>query len=142
MAAPMAWGDADSAPFWAAAAEGKLIFQRCLSCGEAQFYPRPHCARCHGNKLRFETSSGRGTIHTFTIVHRAPTAAFKARVPYVIALVDLEEGFRLMVNLPGAEATAAAIGQAVRIVFPLVPEGSPPLPQAELVPGPGVGAQE
>lgn len=124
--------NADSAPFWSAAAEGRLVFQRCTRCARTQFPPRMRCLGC-GGALRWEESGRRGVIHSFTVVHRAPNEAFRARVPYVIALVDLAEGPRLMLNvLDGADDPALAIGAAVRVVFGPVDEAGVRLPQAAL----------
>ena len=108
---------AETRLFWARCAEGVLAYQRCTSCGRAQFYPRAVCTRCQSDDLAWEEASGRGTIYSFTVVHRAPTPAFRPDVPYVIALVDLEEGVRIMANLLGAPPEAVAIGMAVRVVF-------------------------
>lgn len=124
---------ADSAPFWAAAAEDRLLFQRCEACANAQFPPRPRCLAC-GGAVRWEESCKRGVIHSYTVVHRAPNAGFKAKVPYVIALVDLEEGPRLMLNvLDGADSAALAIGASIRVAFTAMEApGVGKLPQAVL----------
>ncbi|MEC9347626.1 MAG: Zn-ribbon domain-containing OB-fold protein [Pseudomonadota bacterium] len=109
--------NADSQAFWAAAAEGRLELQRCATCGTAQFYPRPHCAECGSGAVEPFTASGRGTVFTFTVNYRAPTPAFGADGPYVIALVDLEEGPRMMVNILDVDPAGVRIGMAVQIVF-------------------------
>ena len=125
--------NADSAPFWAATAEDRLLFQRCANCARAHFPPRAQCLAC-GGPLQWEASSKRGVIHSFTIVQRAPTAAFKARVPYVIALVDLAEGPRLMLNVrDGANEPRLGIGAPVRVVFEETEDAGRKLPQAVLV---------
>lgn len=129
MSKPLPRPTVETQPFWQAAAEGRLIFQSCTACGHAQFPPSSRCARCQNDTLQWRESARSGRLHTFTIVHRAPTAAFKADVPYVIALVDLDEGFRLMTNLRGAVADAVAIGDRVHIEFEQT-EGPWPLPQA------------
>ncbi len=121
----------ETQPFWDACNRRELVYQRCRGCGAVQFYPRAHCARCHTTDLAWETASGQGTIYSFTVVHRAPTAAFKPEVPYILALVDMAEGFRMMVNLPGTPPEQVAIGQPIRIVFQPTESGQL-LPQAEL----------
>ena len=128
--------NADSAPFWAAAAEQRLLFQRCEDCGKAQFPPRPRCLAC-GGALRWEESCKRGVIHSYTVVQRAPNAEFRAKVPYVLALIELEEGPRLMLNvldkLDGADGPALQIGASVRVVFQAMDcQGGGKLPQAVL----------
>lgn len=129
-AKPRPHPNADSLPFWEGCARGELRYQHCTSCDRAQFPPRAFCARCQGPSLEWRQSARQGSIHTFTVVQRAPSAAFKGDVPYVIVLVDLDEGFRLMMNLRGAGAEAAKIGQRVRVVFEHA-AGDYPLPQAE-----------
>lgn len=109
--------NADTKPFWEACNDGKLLFQRCNSCGEPQFYPRAVCTKCESRDLAWQESDGRGTVHTFTIVQRAPSAAFKADGPYVLALIDLDEGFRMMVNIVDCDPGAVSIGAPVEIAF-------------------------
>jgi len=75
------------------------------------------CARCGGRALDWRRSAGRGVVHAVSVVHRAPSPAFKADVPYAIALVDLDEGFRMMANIVGADPARVAIGDRVRLVF-------------------------
>ncbi|MBR0681544.1 Zn-ribbon domain-containing OB-fold protein [Roseomonas eburnea] len=117
--------NADTASFWEGCAQGELRLQRCLSCGAAQFPPRALCARCHAPSPAWEKASGRGRIVSHTRVHRPPSPAFKAEVPYVVALVALEEGPRIMVNLRGTAADDPQIDDAVCIGFdpPAGPNG-------------------
>ena len=122
---------AETRPFWDACKRGELLFQRCAGCGRVQFYPRGHCTACQSHELAWERSAGQGTIYSYTVVHRAPTEAFRAEVPYVLALVDMAEGFRIMTNVRGAAPDAVAIGRPVRIVFEPT-AGGEALPQAEL----------
>lgn len=114
---PLPRPNADTQPFWDAAAQGRLVYQFCPSCRKAQFYPRSICLACQGGTLEWCESRGEGTIATFTEVMRAPTAAFKAMAPYVIALVDLDEGFRMMVNIVEGDRAKIAIGARTRTVF-------------------------
>lgn len=127
---PIAISHADTAPFWRGTAHGELLYQRCRACERTQFPPRQHCAHCQAGEPEWLRSAGRGAVHTFTVVHRAPTAAFKDEVPYVIALVDLDEGFRMMMNVLGCPPEAVEIGARVRVVFR--PHGEAMLPQAEI----------
>lgn len=117
MGIPLPRPNADTQPFWDAAAEGRLLYQHCGDCNRAQFYPRSHCAACHGSDLEWRTSKGEGAIVSFTEVLRAPTPAFKDMVPYIIALVDLDEGFRMMVNIVEGHREKLAIGARTRTVF-------------------------
>ena len=81
------------------------------------FYPRVVCTRCLSEDLDWRDASGRGRIHAVTTCHRAPDQAFRAEVPYVIALVDLEEGPRMMSNVTDCAPDAAVIGAEVEIWF-------------------------
>ena len=108
---------AETRPYWEGCAAGELRYQWCAACRRAQFYPRVACARCGGRALEWRRSAGRGVVHAVTVVHRAPSAAFRADVPYTIALVDLDEGFRMMANVVGTAPETVAIGDRVRLVF-------------------------
>jgi len=107
----------DSEGFWAACNAEHLTFQRCGDCGSAQNYPRSLCSACGGRELSEETASGLGTVFTFTVNHRGPTPAFAADAPYVIALIDLDEGPRLMMNVLGCDPADVHIDMRVRIGF-------------------------
>lgn len=119
----------ETRPFWDGCRDGKLRYQTCADCGAVQRIPRSVCTHCHGLRLDWNESAGLGTVLSHTTVHRAPTPAFKTETPYVIALVDLDEGFRLMVNTRGGANPPLAIGQRVRIGFE--PRGDYLLPIAE-----------
>lgn len=107
----------DTASFWARCNEGVLSFQRCTGCGQAQFYPGTICRSCQCDTLEWEDAAGHGELHSFTIVHRAPTPAFRGDVPYIVALVDMAEGFRMMANVVEAGPDEMRIGLPVRVVF-------------------------
>ncbi|ODT38279.1 MAG: hypothetical protein ABS55_01070 [Lautropia sp. SCN 70-15] len=107
----------DSAPYWNAAREGKLLVRKCRACGEFHFMPRYLCPKCWSHDLDWVEATGKGVVHSFSIVRRAPAAAFGDRVPYVVALIDLEEGPRMMANVVGEGALDTRIGDEVRVVF-------------------------
>jgi len=117
VAKPLPVPNADTKPFWEGCARGELQYQFCTDCAKPQFYPRAHCVNCQGTALGWRRSAGAGTVYSHTTVRRAPTPAFKAMVPYVIALVDLDEGFRMMLNVLDCDPAAVAIGTRVRVVF-------------------------
>jgi len=118
----------ETAPFWEGCNQGEVRYQRCERCAEVQLIPRALCSRCHATALTWHRAAGAGTVATFTVVKRAP-GPFRDRAPYVIALVDMDERFRLMVNLHGAQDVA--IGSRVRIVFRK--DRTQALPEAEVV---------
>jgi uncharacterized OB-fold protein len=118
---------AETRPFWDGCAAGELRYQACRECGRVQFYPRALCAGCGGVALEWRRSRGEGTVYAVTVVHRAPSAAFRADVPYAVALVDLDEGFRMLANVVGGAPADVAIGDRVRVAFE--PRGAVTLPQ-------------
>ncbi len=107
----------ETAEYWDACARHELLIQRCLACGMHQFYPRLFCAACSASTLEWARASGRGTIKSFTIVRRAVSAAYAADVPYVVALIVLEEGPTMMSNVVGCDVGEVRIGQPVQVVF-------------------------
>ncbi len=109
--------DADSKRFWEGVREGRLLFQKCGSCGAVQFPPRYHCATCWSEELGWIESTGKGTIESFTIVHRAPTPAFGEKVPYVVAAIVVDEGPRMIAGILGEDALDIRIGDSVKVEF-------------------------
>ena len=99
--------------FWSGCNESELRFQRCADCKHAQFFPRSHCLNCNNDRVEWHTSKGIGTIYSITRVERAPTDEFRALATYAIALVDLDEGVRIMAHAN----LALKIGDAVRVTF-------------------------
>lgn len=105
--------------YWEKAKQHELWLRKCNGCQRAYFYPRDICPTCFSRDTGWIKASGKGTLHTFAIVHRAPTPAFKGDVPYVVAFVDLEEGPRMPTNLVGVEPDPSKIrvGMPVEVVF-------------------------
>ncbi|GAA1164863.1 OB-fold domain-containing protein [Ornithinimicrobium humiphilum] len=102
-------------PFWEAAAQRRLLAPRCRACGRWFFPPHLVCPHCREADWEWAQSSGRGELYSFTVVHRAPQPGFDP--PYVLAVVDLEEGFELMTNIVGADPAGLRIGQRVRVTW-------------------------
>ena len=109
--------DHDSAPYWEAAREGRLDIPLCGDCGKNHFYPRAICPHCHSDNLKFDTVSGRGEVHTFTIARRPAGPAFADDVPYVVALIELEEGPRMMSRIQTDDPESVRIGAKVEVIF-------------------------
>jgi uncharacterized protein len=114
--------DPTTEPFWQACVEGRLTVQRCTACAAHQFYPRPFCLSCESTALEWTDAKGTGTIYSLTTV-RMPVIR-ELPPPYLLALVDLDEGPRLLTNI---EAKAASIGDRVSVAW-RQREGLPPLP--------------
>ncbi|MFC4946711.1 Zn-ribbon domain-containing OB-fold protein [Pseudonocardia sp. GCM10023141] len=107
-------------PFWAACREGRLLVQRCTSCGAHLFLPRPFCSTCLGTDLQWVESSGRGVVVTHTVVWRAQTPAFET--PYVVGIVRLGEGHEMFTNLVEVDVAAVTPGMPVEVRFvPVTP---------------------
>jgi len=103
--------------FWAAAREHRLVVQRCDDCGALRHYPQPRCPECRSAAWRWTPLSGRGTVHTFTVTHQAFHPAWADRVPFAVATVELEEGVRMVSDLPPEDVDRVAIGMAVECWF-------------------------
>jgi uncharacterized OB-fold protein len=109
------WPDDFAKRYWDAAAEGTLLIQRCTQCGRHQFYPRAHCVHCLTADPDWVEASGRGTLFAFTAVHRVPDPEAAPEVPYIFAVVELEEDVRMTCNLLGAEDRELRCGLPVRL---------------------------
>lgn len=104
-------------PFWESVARHAARLQKCSDCGAFRFIPLELCPHCHSEAAEWTPISGRGEVYTYTIVHRAPTPAYQADAPYVIAHVTLEEGPRMISNLIGIAPDQVRIGMPVRMVY-------------------------
>jgi len=118
MSLPRHLANADSVHFWTEAQRGRLMLQKCRACGCFQFPPRNICATCWADEPDWVESSGRGEVESYTTVHRAPSAAFRDSVPYVLVAVRLVEGCRMISTLTGEGAFKVAIGDPVEVSFP------------------------
>lgn len=107
----------ETAPYWDGCRDGKLMIQRCSSCGHYQFYPRLLCTECMSDQGEWISASGRGKVVSFTIVRQAISAAYAADVPYVIALIQLDEGPTLMSNVIQSDPERVTMGMPVEVVF-------------------------
>ncbi|MGH3757577.1 MAG: Zn-ribbon domain-containing OB-fold protein [Actinophytocola sp.] len=116
-----------SEPFWRAAAKGVLAIQRCSSCRTAILYPRARCPRCGSRSLAWEPAHGLATLYSFSVVRRAVHPAFRARLPYVYALVELYEGPRLVTNVVDCDISALRIGMELEVVFEMSGDIAVPL---------------
>jgi uncharacterized OB-fold protein len=104
-------------PFWEAARQGHLVAQRCRQWGHTFLPPRRWCPSCWATALERVPCSGRGRVYSFTVVHQAPSDFFQARAPYVLAIVELEEGPRLMATILGVDPHQVYIDMPVQVTF-------------------------
>src|ERR1700677_307231 len=112
----------DNAFFWEAADEGRLVVQRCGGCGRLRHPPRPMCPDCLSLEFEVVTLSGRGSLYSYAILHHPRHPAFD--YPVIAALVDLEEGIRLVSNLSGVERRDIEIGMELEVVFDATENGA------------------
>lgn len=107
----------ETAAWWDGCREHRLLLQHCRDCGERQFYPRAVCGSCLGGRLEWIEAGGLATVETFTICRVPVTEAYAAQVPYVVAIVRLQEGPTMMTNIVGCAPESVAIGMPVEVVF-------------------------
>ena len=113
---PLPQPDADSAAYWTALKEGRLLLQHCLACGHVQIYQQGLCRSCGSERLEHRAASGRGHVYSYSVVHRAPGPAFRGDTPYAVLLVELEEGPRMISSLIGADPATVTFDLAVELV--------------------------
>ena len=106
----------DSRPFWEAAKRHELVLPRCRDCADLFFYPRHVCPRCLRSNLEWQRVSGKGTVYSFTVVRRPPNKLF-TEVPYVLAIVALDEGPRMTTNIVGCRPEEVRCDLPVSVVF-------------------------
>jgi len=114
---PLPAPDPGTAPYWEGARSHKLKLPKCEDCGEVHFYPRTLCPHCGSAQLAWIDASGRGSVYSFTVVQRPPSPAFKPLVPYVVAVIALEEGPHLMSNVGGCRIEDVRIGMPVTVAW-------------------------
>ena len=124
---PIPVPDADSEPFWQGCAEGRLMLQRCGD--HYQFPPARYCSVDPSSPLEWVEVSGRGTVYSWIVVHVGiPRNIFGTQVPYVTALIALDEGPRICANLVGVDPGEIRAGAPVEVFFEKVADGSVTLP--------------
>jgi uncharacterized OB-fold protein len=121
--------DVETRPFWEACQKGKLMLQRCTDCGHIRFPPTRVCSRCRSIKCEWIESWGRGRVFSWIVVrHPVPRDVYAQDVPYVVALIELDEGVRIPSNIIGCKPEDVIAGMPVSVVFHAVtPEITLPL---------------
>ncbi len=120
--------DEESQPWWDAAADGRYLIRHCTACDHRYWYPRDFCPSCWSTDVAWEEASGRGTLYTYSTVYRNDLPPWPQRVPYIAAIIDLEEGPRVLGHLVDCSDDDAAIGMAVEVTFRHDEEGGFTLP--------------
>jgi uncharacterized OB-fold protein len=109
--------DDTTRPFWEAAREGRFLIKRCRDCGRAHYYPRPFCPHCWSGAVDWEDARGRASLYTWSVVLQNDLPPWPERVPYVAAVVDLDEGPRVMTNVVECEFERLTIDMALQVSF-------------------------
>jgi uncharacterized OB-fold protein len=106
-------------PFWDATRQGRLVIQRCAACRYYNHPPRQECDKCLSTDLAFEPVSGLGRVYSFTVMHQKNVQGFENSLPYLTALVELDEQpmLLLVTNLPGSEPSDELMGARARVEF-------------------------
>src|SRR5574340_576906 len=112
----------ESRPFWEGCLQGKLLLQQCSECHHYQFYPRLYCMHCNSDTLQWVEASGRGIIYSYTIIHQNKSPEFVNDVPYNVAIVQLDEGPRMLSNIVDIEMAEIKVALPVTVVFDRVNE--------------------
>jgi uncharacterized OB-fold protein len=104
-------------PFWDGTRDNRLMIQQCTKCDQHIFYPRIACPFCAADEPRWVEAGGRGRIYSYTVVENNAPSAFIADMPYVIAVIELDEGVRMLSNVIGCEASELDCELPVEVVF-------------------------
>ena len=113
---PLPYVHAETKDYWEGAKKHELLIRKCRGCGTHHFYPRDFCPSCFSFEVEWVRASGRGILYSFTVCHR-PAPGFENDVPYNIALIELEEGVRMMSTVVECPKDHLKIGMPVEVVF-------------------------
>jgi len=109
--------------FWDACDEERLLLQQCKDCSSFRAYPARVCRTCNGTDWTAVEADDTGTIESVTVVHHAPSEPFRADTPYVLALIELRDGVRVMGNVRDCDPESVSIGDPVELVWETREEG-------------------
>jgi uncharacterized protein len=118
-----------SDPFWDATRDQRYLVQWCGGCATPIFYPREVCPRClSADSLEWRESNGRGTVYALSVQHRPANPTMADRVPYVVALVEVDAGdgsktVRVMSNVVNCDSSSVNVGDAVRLTWEALSDG-------------------
>jgi uncharacterized protein len=115
--------DEESRGYWEALARHELYLQRCRDCGTSRLPPRAVCPACLSSAVDWVRASGRAVVYTFTVTRQNQAPGFREELPYVLAVVELAEGPRIMTNIVGCAPDGVRIGMPVEVVFDDVAPG-------------------
>jgi uncharacterized OB-fold protein len=114
---PLPQPNADDRFFWNGCKEHKLLFQKCLNCGLVRWPPSIICPNCHSNDTEIIEATGKGRIYTYAVYHQAYHPGFESEIPYVTAIIELEEGPHFLSNITGCEPDKVECDMPVEVVW-------------------------
>ena len=117
MSVPLPEASIETEPFWAAVQERRLIMPTCNACAAVTFPPTVACPQCSSRDFTWTEMSGRGKVYSFTVYHRVYHPAFKDKVPYVVAVVELDEGPRIISNVVGIAVGDVTCEMPVAVMY-------------------------
>jgi uncharacterized protein len=109
--------DFETQPYWDAARDRRLLIKHCNACEQDFFYPRTYCPNCWSADTEWKEASGRGRVYTFTVVYQNDLSPFNERLPYVVAIVELDEGVRMTSNIEGVAPDEVRCDMPVHVAF-------------------------
>jgi uncharacterized protein len=113
---PLPYIHSETGDYWEGTRRHELLVRRCRSCGKHHFYPRDFCPSCFSYDIEWTQTKGRGIVYSFTICHR-PAPGFEKDVPYNLAIIELDEGVRMMSTIVDCAPDEIRIGMAVKVIF-------------------------
>lgn len=113
-----------TAPFWEASKEDRYLVQWCTGCNKAIYYPREACPGCLlADNLEWRDSPGRGVVYTFNVMHKPGLPFMTDRLPFVVALVTLDEGVRIVTNIVNCDPSEVSVGMSVKLAWEDLSDG-------------------
>jgi uncharacterized OB-fold protein len=109
--------DSDSKIFWENCQNNILVLPKCQDCGDYFFYPRSICPNCMSDQIEWKEVSGNGKVYSYTIARRPAGKAFAAYTPYIVAIIQLDEGPRMMANIINVELSEISCEMRVQVVY-------------------------
>ena len=110
-------------PFWDATKEKRFLVQWCIDCAQPVFFPREVCPRCLGSDLEWRAGAGRGVVYAVTVEYKPQNPAMAERAPYAVALVDLDDGIRMLSNVVGCPPEDITVGMPVQVTWEELSDG-------------------
>jgi hypothetical protein len=114
---PRPLADLDTQPFWDGCREGKFLLQLCESCGDARWPPGPMCPSCQSTEVEWVESAGRGRVYSWIVANHPVHPDLAEQDPYVVALIELEHGVRVVGNIAGCEPDVVEADMLVELYF-------------------------